>query len=598
MSLSRSSSSSSTNTSSSTSAEDMRTIVIQSDSTPSQISKSSNPADDFISSFTKPLMSFNDINNLLNQGLIRFIYYFIPTNSIFGRTKKDVEDDMIQIQKHIMLANAEKNFNASGSLLVTSSYQDYFPLSLNDKEMMVKFALHNSMNKIPLEKVQEFFGHVFIIDFIRNVNSNFRYKKILADKTEDHFEALTYAIFEFITSVTHSYQAQQKLMSVKNPKNEMETFRSSFDQQITTSLASIRALITDIINLKTETSELPSLIEAVNHIYQPIQMANKNFISLEAYEKIKLQKDNIFSLETEIDHLNTKLNELKNNLAEQEDINQSLTNEINESHKYVMELQARIIEANSEIELKKTEIETWIASFKQHEDYWKLTNESNESIIAELRKTIESNIHQVQTLPAKSTSSDAATMTEEEKSVDNNGIIALEHIDNHEKKINRPLRHVSRYVISFAANSSAALISTLIIVNVIALAAIPVVGWGLLAGAATMLAMMSAYKAISNYVKNRKNITSIISIQPDINRPNNSTNGIIQSLMSHERVNYRAPIAEVKRENTEVEDVIASAANAALIASHLESRNKVHQVIEEVRIQSLEEDRTQRPNLF
>jgi hypothetical protein len=219
----------------------------------------------------KPQLEFNQILEMLQQGLIALMLCFAKNKSQAGQFQADFTADLI---RHSM---NQKMFNHYGPLMIKAAYPAIFKLTPDDISNLQKMTISHKTQSAEAS-INQFFLREMVDAFIESG---------IKEKYIPKMKELVNSIYQFIVTATLSVESEQTLLNF-DTKGEpilkqdrkfgmQKTIISPVDLQIGEAIGSVRVASEALIKLKDKTSQAAAISEAVRKINAQISKCSGEY---------------------------------------------------------------------------------------------------------------------------------------------------------------------------------------------------------------------------------------------------------------------------------------------------------------------------------
>jgi hypothetical protein len=206
---------------------------------------------------TQSLLNFDQILDLLNQGLIEFIACFAENDDRSKKFKASFATSLVSNPLD------KKNFNQYGILLIKAAYPRIFQLTMTEKDNLQKLGILH-VPQIPADSeirgtdvatmfISQFFRKEIIEQFIRDE---------IKEKYKEEILNLVNLVYKFIVTATCSIACEQILVKhdinsqpIKD-KNVQKSIYSGLDLQLGNAKGNLKTATDKLLHLKTNVDKL------------------------------------------------------------------------------------------------------------------------------------------------------------------------------------------------------------------------------------------------------------------------------------------------------------------------------------------------------
>jgi hypothetical protein len=256
---------------------------------------------------TQSLLNFDQIFELLNNGLVNFIACFTESDERATKFKQTFAVSLLAS------AADRKHFNQFGTLMIKAGYSGIFRMSGNDEDNLKRLGILSIS-----QNTSQSIGYFFKRDGI---------ERFVTVEVKKHYRPdilkLVDAIYGFIETATCSIDYEKILTRYdKNnkiivDKNVQPAIYSGIDLQLATATSNLKLVSTKLVEMKGKTSKANAITQSLEKMRAAITTATSERTNNLAEEKSENLKKESTARKSELDHTKETLQSIQAQLEEE-----------------------------------------------------------------------------------------------------------------------------------------------------------------------------------------------------------------------------------------------------------------------------------------
>jgi hypothetical protein len=502
-----------------------------------------------IEKVNEPLLTHNEIINLLNTGVIEFLYYFVPDNTFInsGDRSKSAANKKRELICTQLVSEYNKDhflYKNSGPLIIKAAFSKFLHLTAAEEEQLRKLGALRGQDS--QKTIDNFFHKEALLDFIR-----MHLKEEYAVTHLALFTAFIDNIYKFIEINTCSIELEKEIAKYDSKTGKIIVAdqgnppRSSTDLLISGIRRDIQTNINAIQSLKSSTTKSNEMTQAISRIFGYIDKAATEYKTMNEKKHSFKHQAKILAQEKEMEAMQlsyrTQLAQKDKQLHDQIQGLENSKNLITQQNKLLEEQDTKISLLTANIK----ELHICITKADQTAATETLAHLNEKKMLSRNIATLQT---QVETLESQAHSQPILTQEDEEKVPDPiiNNNPSLPYVELLKTKIELENAHIERdeakKVHIYPVTTLNLMISILLIagssfmlpVVAIGLVKLSLTGYAIIMSGWAALAMGIGIQAYKNYTTNQELDNSINAskrnkqaVEEELNRTNDPTLNII-----------------------------------------------------------------------
>lgn len=253
-----------------------------------------------ISATNKSQLDFDNIYDLLNQGLINFIACFAD-----NKDKTDKFREMFAT--HLLNPMDKNNYNQFGIVLIKAAYPGILKLTSFDADILNRMGILYRQQSAE-ESISQFFKKEEIYKFV-DLNVGDKYKNDIYNMID--------AVYKFIVTATCSLEYEQLLVSYdKNnqpivDKNSQDAIFSSIDLQFGTATNNLKLASDKLVKAKGRTTKVNEITKSLEKIRSLFAKAAAEYAKNLSEQRAENLKKHSQKMAADVDQAKFELYEVK-----------------------------------------------------------------------------------------------------------------------------------------------------------------------------------------------------------------------------------------------------------------------------------------------